>query len=56
MGVAIDTIFGTVVEHLLKSGVTVYPVNPICAKCWRERQCPGGNMTDFHDAWAEADA
>jgi hypothetical protein len=56
MGVAIETSFGAVVEQLLESGVTVYPVNPLCAKRYRERRCPAGNKTDFHDAWAQTDA
>jgi transposase len=56
MGVAIETSFGAVVEQLLESGVTVFPVNPLCAKRYRERKCPSGNKTDFHDAWAQADA
>lgn len=56
MGVAIETSSGAVVEHLLESGVTVFPVNPLCAKRFRERKCPGGNKTDTFDAWALADA
>ena len=56
MGVAIETSFGAVVEYLLESGVTVYPVNPLCAKRYRERKCASGNKTDLHDAWALADA
>ena len=56
LGVAIETSFGMVVEQLLDSGVTVYPVNPKSAKRYRERQHPSGAKTDRHDAWALADA
>lgn len=56
LGVAIETSFGAAVEQLLASGVCVYPVNPMSAKRYRERQCSSGNKTDRHDAWALADA
>ena len=56
LGVAIETSFGAVIEQLLESGVTVYPVNPMNAKRYRERKCSSGNKTDRHDAWALADA
>lgn len=56
LGVAIETSFGMVVEQLIDSGVTVYPVNPKSAKRYRERQHPSGAKTDRHDAWALADA
>ncbi len=56
LGVAIETSFGAAVEQLLESGVTVYPVNPMNAKRYRERKCSSGNKTDRHDAWALADA
>lgn len=56
LAVAVETSFGTVVEHLLDSGVRVYPVNPINAKRYRERKISSGNKTDHHDAWALADA
>jgi transposase len=56
MGVVIETNFGSVVEYLLDSKVTVYPVHPVRAKRYRERQCTSGNKTDLHDAWAMADA
>jgi transposase len=56
LGVAIETSFGMVVEQLIDSGVTVYPVNPKSAKRYRERQHPSGTKTDRHDAWALADA
>lgn len=56
LGVAIETNFGAAVEQLLESGVNLYPVNPMNAKRYRERQCSSGNKTDRHDAWALADA
>lgn len=56
LGVAIETSFGSAVEQLLDSGVTVYPVNPMNAKRYRERKCTSGNKTDRHDAWAMGDA
>jgi transposase len=56
LGVAIETNFGAAVEQLLESGVSLYPVNPMNAKRYRERQCSSGNKTDRHDAWALADA
>ena len=56
LGVAVETSFGTVVEHLIDSGVSVYPVNPASARRYRERKHPSGTKTDRHDAWALADA
>lgn len=56
LGVAIETSFGMVVEQLIESAVTVYPVNPMSAKRYRERKHPSGTKTDRHDAWALADA
>lgn len=56
LAVAVETSFGAAVEQLLESGVTVYPVNPMNAKRYRERHCSSGNKTDRHDAWALADA
>lgn len=56
LGVAIETSFGMIVEQLLDSGATVYPVNPMSARRYRERKHPSGTKTDRHDAWALADA
>ena len=56
LGVAIETSHGAAIEGLLDSGVTVYPVNPLNAKRYRERKCASGNKTDRHDAWSLADA
>ena len=52
LAVAVEISFGIVVENLLDSGVTVYPVNPKSAKCYRQRKCPSGTKTDSLDAWA----
>jgi transposase len=52
----VETSQGVVVEQLLHSGVTVYPVSPRSAKCYRERKIPSGNKTDRGDAWSLADA
>lgn len=56
LGVAIETSFGMVVEQILDSGAAVYPVNPMCARRYRERKHPSGTKADRHDAWAMADA
>jgi len=56
LAVAVETSFGSAVEQLLESGVSVYPVNPMNAKRYRERKCSSGNKTDRFDAWALADA
>ena len=52
----VETSQGVVVEHLLASGVTVYPVSPASAKRYRERKVPSGNKTNRVDAWSLADA
>jgi transposase len=52
----VETSQGVVVEQLLQSGVTVYPVSPASAKRYRERKIPSGNKTDRVDAWSLADA
>ncbi len=56
LGVAIETSHGPAIEQLLDCGVTVFPVNPLNAKRYRERKCASGNKTDRHDAWSLADA
>jgi transposase len=45
-----------VVEQIIDSAATVYPVNPMCARRYRERKHSSGTKTDRHDAWALADA
>jgi transposase len=52
----VETSQGVVVEQLLDSGITVYPVSPASAKRYRERKVPSGNKTDHVDAWSLADA
>lgn len=56
LGVTIETSQGAAVEQLMESGATVYPVNPLNAKRYRERKITSGNKTDRLDAWALADA
>jgi len=56
VAVAIETNQGAAVEQLLQSGVNVYPVNPRCAKAYRERKVPTSNKTDRLDAWSLAEA
>ena len=53
---AVETSQGTVVEHLLESGVRVYPINPKAAQRYRERHAPSGVKDDELDAWSLADA
>lgn len=52
----VETSQGVVVEHLLQSGVTIYPISPASAKAYRERKVASGNKTDHLDAWSLADA
>jgi transposase len=56
VAVSVETSQGLVVEQLLQSAVTVYPVSPLSAKAYRERKVPSGNKTDRVDAWSLADA
>jgi transposase len=56
VGVAIETSQGAAVAQLLRSGVTVYPVQPRAAKKYRERQAPSGTKTDDLDGWSLGDA
>ena len=56
VAVSVETSQGVVVEQLLQSGVSVYPVSPASAKRYRERKIPSGNKTDRVDAWSLADA
>jgi len=52
LGIAIETSQGAVVEQLLGSGVTVYPVHPKAAKAYRQRQAPSGTKDDELDSWS----
>lgn len=54
--IAIETSSGVVVDRLLAAGYRVYPVNPMAAKRYRERQRPSGAKTDHLDTWSLADA
>jgi len=56
LGVAIETSQGAVVDQLLQLDCSVYPVNPLSAKHYRERKAPSGNKTDHLDAWSLAEA
>ncbi len=56
VGVVIETRHGAVVDRLLESGCTVFPVNPKAAERYRERKAPSGSKTDRLDAWSLADA
>ena len=56
LGVAIETSRGAVVEQLLASGVTVYPMHPKAAQGYRDRQVPSGSKTDEIDAESFAQA
>jgi transposase len=56
LAVAVETNQGAAVDQLLQMDGTVYPVNPLSAKSYRERKAPSGNKTDRLDAWSLAEA
>jgi transposase len=56
LAVAIETSQGAAVDQVLALGCTVYPVNPLSAKCYHERKAPSGHKTDRLDAWSLAEA
>jgi len=56
LAVAIETSQGAAVDQLLQLGCTIYPVNPLSAKSYRERKAPSGNKTDHLDGWSLAEA
>ncbi len=56
LAVAIETSSGAAVERLLDAGLTVFPVNPKSAKCYRERHTSSGAKSDRGDALSLADA
>lgn len=56
VAVCVETSQGMVIEQLLESGVSVYPVSPVSSKAYRARKVPTGNKTDRLDAWSLADA
>ncbi len=53
---AVETQHGLVVDQLIVSGCTVYPVNPVSAASYRKRKAPSGVKDDQLDAWALAAA
>ena len=56
LAVAIETNQGAAIDQLLQTGCTIYPLNPLSAKRYRERKKPSGVKTDRIDAWAFGDA
>jgi transposase len=56
LAVVIETSQGAAIDQLLQLGCTIYPVNPLSAKNYRERKAPSGNKTDRLDAWSVAEA
>ena len=50
LAVALETNQGTAVDQLLRLDGTIYPVNPLSAKSYRERKAPSGHKTDRLDA------
>jgi transposase len=56
LAVAIETSQGTAVDQLLALDGTIYPINPLSAKSYRERKAPSGHKTDRLDAWSLAEA
>jgi transposase len=56
LAVCVETSQGLVIEQLLESGVSVYPIAPVSSKAYRERKAPSGTKTDRLDGWALADA
>ena len=56
VAVALETSQGSAVDQLLQLDCALYPVNPLSAKSYRQRQAPSGNKTDHLDAWSLAEA
>lgn len=56
LAVTVETSQGMVIECLLATGGTVFPIAPLSAKSYRQRKKPSGTKTDRHDAWSMADA
>jgi len=56
VAVAIETSCGAAVDRLLQLGVTVFPIQPMAAKRYRERKAPTGVKDNRLDAWSLADA
>jgi transposase len=56
LAVCVETSQGLLIEQLLESGVSLYPIAPVSSKAYRERKAPSGTKTDRLDAWSLADA
>ena len=52
----VETSQDLIIEQLLESGVSLYPISPVSSKAYRERKVPSGNKSDHLDAWSLADA
>ena len=56
LAVCVETSQGLLIEQLLETGVSLYPIAPVSSKAYRERKAPSGTKTDRLDAWSLADA
>lgn len=56
LAVVVETRAGAVVERLLDSGLTVFPISPKAAQRYRDRKAPSGTKNDQLDGWSMADA
>lgn len=56
VGMVVETRYGAMIERLLASGCTVFPIDPKKASRYRERKTSSGVKTDRLDAWSMADA
>lgn len=56
VGMVVETRYGAMIDRLLGSGCTVFPIDPKKASCYRERKTSSGAKTDRLDAWSMADA
>jgi transposase len=56
LAVAIETSQGAAIDQLLQLDCSVYPVHPLSAKSYRQRQVPSGNKTDHIDGMSLAQA
>lgn len=56
LAMSVETSQGLVVEQLLQTNATVYPISPRSAKAYRTRKTTSGTKTDRLDAWSLASA
>ncbi|KAF0246288.1 MAG: hypothetical protein FD180_776 [Planctomycetota bacterium] len=56
VGMVVETRYGAMIERMLGSGCTVFPIDPKKASRYRERKTSSGAKTDRLDAWSMADA